>query len=67
MPDDMLVGITLIRAKEESEYRSKTLRILHDLPDFKVTEETLRQGVKLVVDADLKLEIESTIEQLRER
>lgn len=64
---DCEIWLTLMRAKRDGEYRPKTLRILHDLPDFKVTEETLRQGVKLVVDADLKQEVESTIEQLRER
>ena len=61
------IWLTLMRAKRDGEWRPKQLRISHHLPNFKVTEETLRQGLKIPVDDDLRAEIESAVEQLQER
>ena len=60
------VSLTLIRAKGAGEYRPMSVALDHDLPAVKVSEETLREGVTLVVDEALKLELESAIEVLRE-
>ena len=63
---DCAVSLTLIRAKGAGEYRPKSVALHHDLPAVKVSEKTLREGVTLVVDEALKLELESAIEELRE-
>ncbi|MEC7583161.1 MAG: carboxypeptidase-like regulatory domain-containing protein [Planctomycetota bacterium] len=64
---DCEIWLTLVRARPERGGWSKKLRVSHYLPNFKVTEEALREGLKIPVDDDLRDEIEIAVEQLQER